>query len=112
MSEPLHEPARPENGEARHLPVPAPVPEARPVERPGADGQLQRLLASLPAPAFAAAGGFMMGVLTWVTVRVLRRGRRDSVSARGRRGRGRRGRGVEVAATRSFLVDVHLLKDR
>jgi hypothetical protein len=49
-----------------------------------------------------------MGVITWVTVRVLRRGRGRPALAGRRRGR----RGVEVTATRSFLVDVHLLKDR
>ncbi len=89
--------------------MPVAVPEARPVEpapRPG--GELQRFLAAVPAPALAAAGGFVMGVITWVAVRVLRRGRSAPLRVRGRRGR----RGVEVAATRSFLVDVHLLKDR
>ena len=96
-----------EGGEARHLPVPAPVPEARPIERPPSS-EIQRFLARVPAPAVAAAGGFVMGVITWVAVRVLRRGR-GGPPIRGRR-RGRRG--VEVAATRSFLVDVHLLKDR
>jgi hypothetical protein len=55
----------------------------------------------------AAAGGFVMGVVTWVAVRVLRGDRRRSALAR-LRGR----KTVEVAATRSFLVDVHLLKDR
>jgi hypothetical protein len=49
-----------------------------------------------------------MGVITWVAVRVLRRGRGRAALGARRRGR----RGVEVAATRSFLVDVHLLKDR
>jgi hypothetical protein len=48
-----------------------------------------------------------MGVFTWVAVRVLRGDRRRAVMARRRRRKG-----VEVAATRSFLVDVHLLKDR
>jgi hypothetical protein len=90
--------------EVRHLP--APVPEARPIDSPPR-GEIQRFLMSLPAPAVAAAGGFLMGVVTWVAVRVLRGGGPRSI-ARGRRGR----RGVEVAATRSFLVDVHLLKDR
>jgi hypothetical protein len=107
MSEPAHDSAQPDAGEVRHLPVPAPVPEARPIERPPEGGQLQRFLASLPAPAVAAAGGFVMGVVTWMAVRVLRRGGRRS-KLPGKRGR----RGVEVAATRSFLVDVHLLKDR
>jgi hypothetical protein len=103
MSSAAHDPIEPE---VRHLPVPASVPEARPVSPPQR-GELQRFLASVPAPALAAAGGFVMGVITWVAVRVLRRDR-SALRVRGRRGR----RGVEVAATRSFLVDVHLLKDR
>jgi hypothetical protein len=96
---------QPVEGEVRHLPVPSEVVQARPVE-PSPVQQLQRFVSQLPAPAVAAAGGFLMGVVTWVSVRVLR-GRRRSVVP-GRRGR----RGVEVAASRSFLVDVHLLKDR
>jgi hypothetical protein len=103
MPEPAHDPVEPDL-----LPVPSSVPEARPVES-SPRGEITRFLGSLPAPAVAAAGGFVMGVITWVAVRVLRRGRsRSGLPGRGRRGR----RGVEVAATRSFLVDVHLLKDR
>jgi hypothetical protein len=110
MPEPAHDPIQPDEGEVRHLPVPAaPVPEARPIEPPATQPGtgLQAWLASLPAPAVAAAGGFLMGVVTWVAVRVLRGDRRRAALAR-RRGR----KSVEVAATRSFLVDVHLLKDR
>jgi hypothetical protein len=107
MSDPAHDPMPSDEGEVRHLPVPSSVPEARPIERPSQAGGLQGFLSSLPAPAVAAAGGFLMGVVTWVAVRVLRGDRRRSAIAR-RRGR----KGVEVAATRSFLVDVHLLKDR
>jgi hypothetical protein len=107
MSESAHDPVQPVEGEVRHLPVPSSVPEARPIERPAPAGGLQAFLSSLPAPAVAAAGGFLMGVVTWVAVRILRGDRRRSAVAR-RRGR----KGVEVAATRSFLVDVHLLKDR
>ena len=109
MPESAHDPIQPDEGELRHLPVHAPVAEARPVERPAdrPGGALQAWLASLPAPAVAAAGGFVMGVVTWVAVRVLRGDRRRSAIAR-RRSR----KSVEVAATRSFLVDVHLLKDR
>jgi hypothetical protein len=47
-------------------------------------------------------------VATFLLVRVLRRPR-SSVRLAGARGRGKR---VDVAASRSFLVDVHLLKDR
>ena len=75
--------------------------EPRPIER--------RTEVSLPAAIAAATGGFLLGVATFVMVRVLRRPR--PVSLRLGRGRGR-GKKVDVAGTRSFLVDIHLLKDR
>ena len=103
----MPEPAdNPQEGDVRHLPVHVSIPEARPVEVQPAP--LDRpFLATLPAPVLAAAGGFLVGVATWVLVRVIRRDRRTAVSIRGRRGRNK---GIEVAGTRSFLVDVHLLK--
>jgi len=64
---------------------------------------------SLPATAAAATGGFLLGVATFVLVRVLRRP--SSVRLARRRGRlAARRRGVDVESTRSFLIDVHLLK--
>ena len=64
---------------------------------------------SLPAAVAAATGGFLLGVATFVLVKVLRRPQPTRV----RWGSGRkRGKKVDVAASRSFLVDVHLLKDR
>jgi hypothetical protein len=84
--------------DVRPLPV---LAEPRPVERPRD--------ASLPAAAAAATGGFLLGVATFVLVRVLRRP--HSVSGLLGRGATRRKR-VEIAASRSFLIDVHLLKDR
>jgi hypothetical protein len=83
----------------RPLPV---LAEPRPVERPRE--------ASLPGAVAAATGGFLLGMATFVLVRVLRRPR-SAAALRLRRGATRRRR-VEVAASRSFLVDVHLLKDR
>ena len=82
----------------RPLPV---LAEPRPIERPQP--------VPLPAALAAATGGFLLGVATFVLVRVLRRPP-SPVRVRGRRGR--RGRPIDVAATRSFLVDVHLLKER
>ncbi len=94
-----------DSSEVRHLPVLADAVEARPIERPA--GALGRpLLRDLPAPVIAATGGFLAGVATFVLVRVLRRRRVPRRLAR----RSSRGRGIEVAGTRSFLVDVHLLK--
>ncbi len=82
----------------RPLPV---LAEPRPIERSRE--------VPLPAAVVAATGGFLLGVATFVLVRVLRRPK----PARLRLGAGKgRGKKVDVAASRSFLVDVHLLKDR
>jgi hypothetical protein len=93
LPDPQHE------ANARPLPV---LAEPRPVERPRD--------ASVPAAAVAATGGFLLGIATFVLVRVLRRPR-SAAALRLGRGATRRRR-VEVAASRSFLVDIHLLKDR
>ena len=100
MPEPADSAAQPEEeGEVRQLPV---LAEARPIERARPP--------SLPAAVAAATGGFLLGMATFVLVRVLRR----PSPRRLRLGRGvsRRGQRVDVTATRSFLVDVHLLRDR
>ena len=82
----------------RPLPV---LAEPRPIERAQP--------VSLPAAVAAATGGFLLGVACFVLVKVLRRPRAAQSL---RLGGGRRGRRAEVAASRSFLVDIHLLKDR
>jgi hypothetical protein len=71
-----------------------------------------RTESAIPAPAVAATGGFLAGIATLVLVRILRRS-----AARQRRGggvgirRSKRGdRSLEIAGSRSFLVDVHILK--
>jgi hypothetical protein len=93
LPDPEHE------AEVRPLPVlaePRPVERVRPV--------------SLPAAVAAATGGFLLGVACFLLVRVLRRPRAaQSLRLGGGRSRARR---AEVAASRSFLVDIHLLKDR
>ena len=61
---------------------------------------------SLPATVAAATGGFLLCVATFVLVRILRRPKAaTSLRLRGRKR-------SEIAASRSFLVDIHLLKDR
>ena len=86
--------------EVRHLPV---------LAEPGGAQLDARRPVSLPATAAAATGGFILGVAAFVLVRVLRRP--SSVRLARRRSRlAARRRGVDVQATRSFLVDVHLLK--
>src|SRR5262245_552785 len=89
-----------QEAEVRPLPV---LAEPRPIERAAQ--------VPLPAAVAAAAGGFLLGVATFVLVKILRRPR-GSVLVRRRGGLTRRGQRVDVAASRSFLVDIHLLKDR
>ena len=81
-----------------NLPV---LAEARPIER--------RPEVSLPAAVAAATGGFLLGIAAFLMVRVLRRPKPVALRLGGGR---RRGRKHDVAASRSFLVDIHLLKDR
>ena len=88
-----------EDGDVRPLPV---LAEAHPIERAQPP--------SLPAVVAAATGGFLIGVATFVLVRIQRRPR--PARLREGRGSGRRSQKVDVAGTRSFLVDVHLLRDR
>ncbi len=90
-----------EVAEIRHLPVPV---DARPVDldRPRA--------ATLPATVAAATGGFILGVAAFMLIRVLRRPSAARGLTRRRNRLAAQRRGVDVQATRSFLVDVHLLK--
>ncbi|WDT93345.1 hypothetical protein JDY09_08115 [Thermoleophilum album] len=85
--------------EGRELPV---LAVARPIEP-----VRERL--PLPVAAAAAAGGFALGVGAFLLVRSLRLPLRLLRSLR--RGRRRR-RKVEIAASRSVLVDIHFLRER
>jgi hypothetical protein len=74
--------------------------EARPLPAPPAG--------ALPVPVVAAAtGGLVLGAATWLLLRVLRRPRGKAAL---RVGRGRKKGVLEIAGSRSFLVDVHVLK--
>ena len=94
MSEHASDPA---SDEARNLPVLAPAPDARPIERPD---QMQ-----LTTPVAAATGGFLAGVGAFVLMRALRGGARRGLPLRRRKRNA-----LEIAGSRSFLVDVHVLK--
>jgi hypothetical protein len=83
-----------QEADVRPLPV---LAEARPIER--------RVEVSLPAAVAAATGGFLLGVATFILVRVLRRPKPVALRL------GRRKK-ADITASRSFLVDIHLLKDR
>lgn len=107
MAEPVDNAPEPDEvdgeivAEVRHLPVPHEERQA----------ELDRLRpASLPATVAAATGGFVLGVAAFLLLRVLRRpGSARRLSRRRARVLSKR-RGVDVESTRSFLVDVHLLK--
>jgi peptidoglycan/LPS O-acetylase OafA/YrhL len=75
--------------------------EARAIERPAP--------AAIPAPVVAAAGGAVVGAFAVALLRVLRRPARRRGTVRVGRRWGRRD-SIEVAGSRSFLVDVHVLK--
>ena len=81
-----------------YAPVPANGPVRAIEERP-------RLLPALPVSgtAIAATGGFLAGAAVLGSLRALRR------RTRLRRGRSRRDGARTIVASRSFLVDVHLL---
>ncbi|HEX4734689.1 MAG TPA: hypothetical protein VH247_09770 [Thermoleophilaceae bacterium] len=61
---------------------------------------------AVPAPVVAAAGGAVVGAVAFVLLRVLRRAPKRAVL----RMKGRRRGGFEITSSRSFLVDVHMLK--
>ena len=88
----------PLGAEVRRLPVPVAAAAVAPVRRPPA--------VSLSTPVVAATGGMVAGMVTMALVRLLWRGTRAPAPGRRRRAE----RAHEVAATRSFLVDVHLLR--
>jgi hypothetical protein len=76
--------------------------EARPLER--TQGQ------ALSAPVIAATGGALVAAVGYILLRVLRRPARGRSAVRLRRGLGRKRGVLEVTGSRSFLVDVHMLK--
>lgn len=89
----------------RYLPVRA---GREPIEAPP-PRPLERIQAGAPPAAVAAAGGLLAGIATFVMARVLSRRRGTRALGRALPRRGRRG-GVEIAGSRSFLVDVHVLR--
>jgi len=87
--------------EVRHLPVPR-DPQSGVVDHAPP--------ASLPATLAAATGGFMLGVAAFMLLKLLRRPAAARAMTRRRRKMIAKRRGLDVAETRSFLIDVHLLK--
>lgn len=84
------------------LPVLSEVNEVRPVPAEAPRSLAERIVA-LPAPVLAATGGFLAGVATFVLFRLRPSRRKLRIGSR-------RGKKIEIAESRSFLVDIHLLK--
>jgi len=92
-------------GELRRLPAVVEPAGPRILEPAGPRSLAAERAHALPVPVMAAAGGFLVGLATWVLARALRP-RRRALAVR----RSRSQRALEVTGSRSFLVDVHLLK--
>lgn len=84
------------------LPVLAEVSEVRPVRSQPPRTLAERVVA-LPAPVLAATGGFLAGVATFVLFKMRHPRRKLRIGKQ-------RGKKIEIAESRSFLVDIHLLK--
>ena len=90
--------------EVRHLPVPAAPQQGEQID--------VRRPVSVPATVAAATGGFVLGVAAFVLIRVLRRPQSGRALAQRRARKVAKARGVDIASSRSFLADVHLLNKR
>jgi hypothetical protein len=90
------------NGDLTYAPVPTRQGPTRALDRS------ERMLPGVPlsAPVVAAAGGVVAGAAALATVRAVRNRRQIR---RMRKGKGKEVSRRSVVATRSFLVDVHLL---
>jgi hypothetical protein len=99
--------------EAEAIEEPAPEGEAapqpvRPLPEPARETELDVWRGEMKTAAIAAAGGLVAGVATVAMAKAARgAGSRRAVSRAIRRQR--RDRPVNVIASRSFLVDVHVL---
>ena len=92
----------PQPGEAQELPQPSRLPErSRRTDVEAWRGEMR-------TAAIAAAGGLVAGAATVAAVRAVRSAGQPK-RQRGRRILGRRPEQANVVASRSFLVDVHIL---
>jgi hypothetical protein len=91
----------PQPTEAEELRQPRPLPQ------PSRRADLDAWRGEMRAAAIAAAGGLVAGAATVAAVRAVRGGQMKR--QRGRRILGRRAEQTSIVASRSFLVDVHIL---
>jgi hypothetical protein len=84
-------------------------PATRPLPERRGPGELSVWRDEVRTAALAAAGGLVAGAATVAAVRATRSGSRRKVRPRTLLGRERP---AKVVASRSFLIDVHVLGDR
>ncbi|HVE68071.1 MAG TPA: hypothetical protein VNB64_05765 [Solirubrobacteraceae bacterium] len=98
------------------MPEPARDPDLLPVlaEVPAIEGEAVsgELVRATPSPAMQAAAVAATGFVAGAATVALARRRAARRAAAPRRRRGKRGDLIDVAASRSFLVDIHLLSPR
>jgi hypothetical protein len=92
----------PQPGEAEEMPQPSRLPA------PSRRTEIEAWRGEMRTAAIAAAGGLVAGAATVAAVRAVR-GSGAAKRSRGRRILGRRPEQPNIVASRSFLVDVHLL---
>jgi hypothetical protein len=92
----------PQADDAQELPQPSRLPER------SSRGDVDAWRGEMRAAAIAAAGGLVAGAATVAAVRAVR-GAGQPKRQRGRRILGRRPEQTSIVASRSFLVDVHIL---
>ena len=92
----------PQPGGSQEIPQPSRLPE------PSRRTEVEAWRGEVRAAAIAAAGGLVAGAATVAAVRAVRSAGQTK-RQRGRRILGRRSDEANVVASRSFLVDVHIL---
>jgi hypothetical protein len=92
----------PQPGETEELPQPRRLPE------PSRRTDVEAWRGEMRTAAIAAAGGLVAGAATVAAVRAVR-GAGQAKRPRSRRILGRRPEQANIVASRSFLVDVHIL---
>ncbi len=92
----------PQPGGSQEIPQPSRLPE------PSRRTEVEAWRGEVRAAAIAAAGGLVAGAATVAAVRAVRSAGQTK-RQRGRRILGRRSDQANVVASRSFLVDVHIL---
>jgi hypothetical protein len=106
MADELLEADAVEEGEGSSLAAGASQGEVRPLPARGEPGEIEAWRGDVRTVAVAAAGGLVAGAATVAAVSAVRAGARRGI---GRAARRRRSERDKIVASRSFLIDIHML---